>query len=150
MTGRWHEHDRRFDVASEPNEVNRFGWVVEIDPWDPAAVPVKHTALGRFKHEGAMVTLAGDGRVVVYMGDDEPFEYIYKYVSRDRYDAGNPASRAGMLEAGRLHVARFAADGRGQWLALEHGQNGLTEANGFVDQADILSGRYPDPHPPGR
>jgi secreted PhoX family phosphatase len=59
---RWHEHDRRFDVASEPNEVNRFGWVVEIDPWNPAAVPVKHTALGRFKHEGAMVTLAGDGR----------------------------------------------------------------------------------------
>ena len=135
---RWHEHDRRFDVASEPNEVNRFGWVVEIDPWNPAAVPVKHTALGRFKHEGAMVTLAGDGRVVVYMGDDEPFEYIYKYVSRDRYDAGTPASRAGLLEAGRLHVARFAADGRGQWLALEHGQNGLTEANGFVDQADIL------------
>jgi secreted PhoX family phosphatase len=112
--------------------------VVEIDPWNPASVPVKHTALGRFKHEGAMVTLAGDGRVVVYMGDDEPFEYIYKYVSRDRYDAGKRRRQRGLLEVGTLHVARFEADGRGQWLALQHGQNGLTEANGFADQADIL------------
>ncbi|HPU79632.1 PhoX family phosphatase [Accumulibacter sp.] len=134
---RWHEHDRRFDLASEPNEANRFGWVVEIDPWNPASVPVKHTALGRFKHEGAMLTLAGDRRVVVYMGDDEAFEYLYKYVSRDRFDAGK-AVGGSLLAIGTLHVARFGADGRGHWIALQHGQNGLTEVNGFADQADIL------------
>ena len=135
---RWHEHDSRFDVASEPNEANRFGWVVEIDPWNPAGVPVKHTALGRFKHEGAMVTLARDGRVVVYMGDDEPFEYLYKYVSRDPFDAGKPAGRERLLELGSLYVARFEAAGRGRWLALQHGQNGLDAGSGFADQAALL------------
>lgn len=135
---RWHEHDSRFDVASEPNEVNRFGWVVEIDPWRPAQAPVKRTALGRFKHECATVTLAGDGRVVVYLTDDEAFEYLYKFVSRDRFDAARPAHNAGLLDVGTLHVGRFDADGRGRWLALRHGDNGLGVNSGFADQAEIL------------
>ena len=135
---RWHEYDSRFDVASEPNEANRFGWVVEVDPWQPGRPPVKHTALGRFKHEGATVTLASDGRVVVYMGDDEAFEYIYKYVSRDRFIAGSSATSGRWLEVGTLYVARFEADGRGQWVALQHGQNNLNEANGFAGQAEVL------------
>src|SRR3712207_3510219 len=78
---KWERFDARFDMTKEPNEVNRFGWVVEVDPLDPAARPVKHTALGRFKHEGATIRLAGDRRVVAYMGDDERFDYVYKYVS---------------------------------------------------------------------
>ena len=135
---RWHEHDSRFDVATEPNEANRFGWVVEIDPRNPAKAPAKRTALGRFKHEGATVTLGTDGKVVVYMGDDERFEYIYKFVSRERFDAKSPASAASLLDDGTLYVARFGNDGQGEWLALTHGQNGLTEANGFSDQADVL------------
>lgn len=135
---RWHEHDRRFDVASEPNEANRFGWVVEIDPWRPEQPPRKHTALGRFKHEGATVTLARDGRVVVYMADDESFEYLYKYVSRDRFAPARSAGGQRLLVEGVLYVARFAADGSGQWIALQYGENGLAVGSGFADQADVL------------
>lgn len=135
---RWHEHDSRFDVATEPNEANRFGWVVEIDPWKPTQAPVKRTALGRFKHECATVALASDGRVVVYMSDDQAFEYLYKFVSRDRFDAGSPAGGGALLDVGTLYVARFDADGRGRWLALVYGRNGLGESSGFADQADIL------------
>jgi secreted PhoX family phosphatase len=135
---RWHEYDSRFDVATEANEANRFGWVVEIDPWQPAQAPVKRTALGRFKHECATVVLAGDGRVVVYMSDDEAFEYLYKFVSRDRFDAREPAAGGRLLDVGTLYVARFDADGKGRWLALQHGQHGLDEGSGFADQADIL------------
>ncbi len=137
---RWHEHDARFDLGRHPNEANRFGWVVEIDPWHPERAPVKRTALGRFKHEGATVTSARDGRIVVYMGDDERFEYIYKFVSRDRYVAGK-TDTATLLDHGTLYVARFENDGSGRWLPLRHGESypggALNAANGFTDQGDV-------------
>jgi secreted PhoX family phosphatase len=132
---RWHEHDGRFNASAHPNEPHRFGWVVEIDPYDPGRAPVKHTALGRFKHEGAAVTLAADGRVVVFMGDDESFEYIYKFVSRDAYVPGRREASMRLLEAGALYAARFDADGSGEWLALAHGRHGLDDAGGFSDEA---------------
>jgi uncharacterized protein len=136
---RWHEHDGRFDAAAHPNEPNRFGWVVEVDPYDPTRAPVKHTALGRFKHEGATVALARDRRVVVYLGDDERFEYIYKFVSRDPWDpAAGRAAGMRLLEQGTLWVARLDGDGGGEWLELTHGRNGLDAAAGFPSQAEIL------------
>ena len=105
----WHTTDERFNVNLHPNEPNRFGWVVEIDPFDPASTPVKRTTLGRLKHEGAWVQETRDGRVVVYTGDDEQFEYIYRYVSNQPWkralkDGINP------LDDGVLYVAKFFPD----------------------------------------
>ena len=135
---RWHEHDDRFEVAKNPNEPNRFGWVVEIDPNDASSTPVKRTALGRAAHEGATTALTKDGRAVVYMGEDARFEYIYKFVSRDRVKPGGARANATLLDHGTLYVAKFDADGKGRWIALTHGQGPLTAANGFADQGEVV------------
>lgn len=113
----WDALDARFDWTQEPNEYNRHGWIVEIDPFDPSAAPRKLTALGRFKHENAALRLADDGHVVVYMGDDQRSEYIYKFVSEDAYRPGADSNRT-LLERGTLHVARFGDDGKGTWVPL--------------------------------
>ncbi len=134
---RWHEFDTRFDGAIEPNEANRFGFVVEVNPFDPSSTPIKRTAMGRFKHEGATVTIAPDQRVVVYLGDDERFEYMYKYVSKGRFDPALGTANGALLDDGLLYVAKYNADGSGEWLELTQGKNGLTAANGFPDQASI-------------
>ncbi len=135
---RWHEFDERFDAVKTPNEQNRFGWVVEIDPQDPTQTPIKRTALGRIKHEGATTTLSRDGRAVVYMGDDERFEYVYKFVSRDKVKPGGYRANRELLDHGTLYAARFDAQGYGRWLPLVHGEGGLTVAAGFSSQAEVL------------
>ena len=125
----WAMADERFDIARHPNEPNRNGYVVEIDPLDPGSTPKKRTALGRFKHENAEVVLAADGRVVVYMGDDERGEFLYRFVSDGRYAEGGDNSN--LLDSGRLFAARFADGGRGEWAEL------TPEATGMATAAEI-------------
>ncbi len=138
--GRYHE---RFNIDKTPNEPNRFGWVVEVDILNPNSTPVKHTAMGRFCHEGCENIISKDGRCIVYMGDDTKFEYVYKFVSKNKYrpDDGDMAIRKenlSLLSEGTLYVARFNDDGSLDWLPLVHGQGGLTAENGFASQAEIL------------
>jgi len=129
---KWHKYDVRFDLEAEPNEPHRFGWVVEVDPMHPGEAPRKHTMLGRFKHEGACVTIAGNGRAVAYLGDDERGDYLYKFVSADTFDGrGTRAARRhnkALLTKGTLFVAKLTGtdagtpaapyDGTGEWLPL--------------------------------
>jgi secreted PhoX family phosphatase len=145
---RWELHDSRFDYAAEPNESNRQGWIVEIDPFDPSSAPKKRTALGRFKHENAAQTLATDRRVVVYMGDDQANDYVYKFVSDGRHDPATPQLNRNLLESGTLYVARFGAGatandmmGTGTWIPLTlttPRTAGGTLADLYADMGELL------------
>lgn len=143
----WSSVEDRFDLSKEPHEPHRHGWIVEVDPYDPTSTPVKHTMLGRFKHEGANVVLARNGQAVAYMGDDERGDYLYKFVSAEKFDKGTSAAarrrNLKLLTKGTLYVAKLtgdgtedgAFDGTGTWLPL------CTDKESFVPDmsvADVL------------
>jgi len=133
----WQNFDPRFDLSNPDyvNENHRFGWVVEIDPMDASQTPVKRTALGRIKHEGAEVTVGRGGRVVTYMGDDERFDYIYKFVSESNWRSMR-ARGISPLDRGKLYVAKFNDDGTGEWLELTIDNPALSAQ--FSDQGELL------------
>jgi len=125
----WASADERFDISKHPNEANRVGYIVEINPLDPSSTPKKRTALGRFKHENAEVVVAQNGHVVVYMGDDERGEFLYKFVSAEPMVTGGNNSE--LLNEGTLYVAKFHENGKGEWLAL------TPQTTGMKSQAEI-------------
>ncbi|WJY90484.1 PhoX family protein [Corynebacterium confusum] len=104
---KWERFDDRFDISKTPNEPNRFGYVIELDPLDPQSTPIKHSALGRFKHEAANVHVTKDGTVVTYSGDDARFEYIYKFVSSRKIKEGDTRHNMTILDNGTLYVAEM-------------------------------------------
>jgi len=142
----WNTAEPRFDATADRGqpfgghvqEPHRFGWVVEIDPFDPDSRPIKRTAFGRFCREGCTASLGDDGRMAFYSGDDSRGEYLYKFVPEGRYIEGDREHNRHLLDSGTLYVARFDGDGRGVWLPLVHGESGLTRANGFADQGEVL------------
>lgn len=133
----WHLYDDRFDLANGMygGEQHRFGWCVEIDPFNPDAKPVKRTALGRFKHEAIAIKELDDGRIAAYMGDDERFDYCYKFESKWRWKKAVKRGRS-PLDEGKLYVARFNDDGTGEWLELTIDNPAL--AARFSSQAEVL------------
>ncbi len=134
----WAKHFDRWNLDKNPREILHMGWIVEIDPFDPKSKPKKRTALGRFKHEGANVLINQDGRVVAYMGDDEKFQYVYKFISSKKFQENDRNANLNLLDEGELFVAKFQDDGVLQWLPLRYGYGPLTSENGFESQADVV------------
>lgn len=135
---KWERFHSRFDIAQDPNEPFRFGWATEIDPYDPNMMPIKHTSIGRFRHEAQTFIVTPSGQVAVYSGDDSKFEYVYKFVTDGTFNPDDRKANMTLLDQGTLYAAKFNDDGTGEWLPLVFGQGPLTEENGFTSQGDVL------------
>jgi secreted PhoX family phosphatase len=134
----WGKYYDQWNIDKNPAAALHGGWIVEIDPYDPTSTPKKRTSLGRLKHEGCNVHINTDGRVVAYTGDDQRFEYVYKFVSEQKYNPDNRAANMDILDKGTLSVANFQDDGSLTWHPLTYGENSLDQSNGFHSQADIM------------
>ena len=134
----WGQYHQRWDINQSPQAAMHAGWIVEIDPYNTASVPIKRTALGRCKHEGCGLHINKDNRVVIYMGDDQVSEYIYRFISKDKYIENNHEHNKNLLDHGELSVAEFTQHGTLVWHDLIFGHGPHTQVNGFTSQADVV------------
>ncbi len=134
----WGNYHDIWDLDKHPQAAMHAGWIVEIDPYDSSFVPIKRTALGRCKHEGCDVHINKDGRVVLYMGDDQTFEYIYRFVSKEKFQTHNQRNNLALLDEGELSVAEFTDQGTVIWHPLQYGNEPHIKKNGFNSQADVV------------
>ncbi|HTJ89297.1 MAG TPA: alkaline phosphatase PhoX [Acidocella sp.] len=95
----------------DPADGPRFGWVAEFDPFDPGAFPVKRTGLGRFARAGIALTTTPDGRAVVFMSQDDPAGFLFRFIS------AAAATDGSALDAGTLSVAQINGSGI-EWVDL--------------------------------
>src|SRR5690606_24734662 len=128
----WAKFYDRYDLSKEPNEPNRFGWIVEVDVMDPNSTPKKRTALGRTKHEGAESIVASAGGMVCYVVQCERFGYCYQFVTEGAFSADGRAATIDLRNSGTLYVALFNEDGTMGWLPMVQGEGPLTVENGFA------------------
>ncbi|MEM7401303.1 MAG: PhoX family phosphatase [Pseudomonadota bacterium] len=134
----WGKYHEQWNLDHHPQAAMHAGWIVEIDPFDSNFVPIKRTALGRCKHEGCDVHINKDGKAVIYMGDDQAFEYVYRFVSKHKYQAGKQKQNLALLDEGELSVAEFTEHGSVIWHSLQYGEGPHIQKNGFSSQADVV------------
>ena len=132
----------QYDLALNPTGGALYGWTLEVDPYDPTFAPRKRTALGRRKGECATTALAKDGRCVVYAGDDQRNEFVFKFVTSKAFDPSDRLANRDLLDDGVLYAARFNEDNTGEWLALTlEAANAAAEeagAQAFADLGDVM------------
>jgi secreted PhoX family phosphatase len=126
---------RWLDDPGSAQPAEHYGWIVEIDPFDPGSKPRKHTWLGRVRHENAAINVSEAGKVVVYTGHDEEDRPIYKFISSGTYNPNDREANFDLLSDGMLYVADFAS---GRWVPLDYENNPIFKDNGYKSQAEVL------------
>jgi secreted PhoX family phosphatase len=113
---------------NDPANAPKYGWVAELDPLDPAAFPIKRTALGRFPRAGIAAATLPDGRPIIFMSQADPAGFLFRFI------AATNATDGTALDSGTLSVAQIQDD-QITWLDLPPGNATLVGAAGAAATA---------------